>query len=139
MEKNMESFDAFEVLKGLSKIGKISKEVELEGIKLSICTLNSEQEEKVFIACSDLVGSAYFSRLKRETLKFAIKSVNGVSLNEYENLKDPEQSEKLKKETLEKLEKILGTWDEEIITFLYHKWNELSKEAKKKKKKIGIE
>lgn len=138
MEKSNENLEVFEVLKNLSKIGKVSKEVEIQGVKILIGTLNSEQEEKVFLACSELVGSAYFSRLKRETLKYAIKSVNGISLIEYENLKDPEQSEKLKKETLEKLEKILGSWDEEVITFLYHKWNEISKQSEEEFEKIGI-
>lgn len=138
MEKNIDNLDVFETLKKLSKIGKVFKEVEIEGIKILLGTLNSEQEEKVFIACSELVGSAYFSRLKRETLKYAIKSVNDISLNEYENLKDPEQSEKLKKETLEKLEKVLGSWDEEVITFLYHKWNEISKQSEEEFEKIGI-
>jgi hypothetical protein len=130
--------DAFEALKGLSKLGKRTKEIEIGSMKLLLSTMNAEQEGKVFIACSDLTGSAYFSRLKLETLKYALKAVDGARLDLYEEIKGEVEREESKKEILEKVQKILGTWDENVISFLYNKWAELSKESEEDLKASGV-
>lgn len=129
--------DVFAALSELSNIGKKSKEVPVGQLKLLLSTLDSEQESLVFIACSDMTGNAYFSRLKSETLKYAIIAVNGERLDSYVNAL-PEKKESLKKETLEKLENIIKTWDENVISFLYAKWIELTKESEEDLKKLGL-
>jgi hypothetical protein len=130
--------NAFEVLTELSKLGKMSREFEIGNMKLLLSTLDAEQEGNVFIACADLTGNAYFYKLKAETLKYSIKAVNGQRLDEYESVTDVAQREKMKKETLEKLEKIIGSWDENVISFLYSKWSVLSKESEEDLKSKGI-
>jgi hypothetical protein len=129
---------AFEALNELSKLGKKSKEVEIGSLKILLNTIDSEDEGNVFVACSELSGNAYFYKMKAETLKYAIKAVNGQRLDEYENINDEDKREEMKKETLEKLQKIIGKWDENVITFFYSKWTELTKEAEKELKEKGI-
>ena len=133
--------DAFAALSDLSKLGKKTKEVEIGEAKTKILlsTMDSEQEGNVFIACGDLNGNAYFFRLKAETLKYAIKAVNGKRLDEYENIKEADKREKLKAETLIELTKILNSWDENVISFLYGKWTELAKESEDDLKSKGIQ
>jgi hypothetical protein len=130
--------DAFEALGQLAKLGKKIKEVQLGDLKIELGTLNAEQEGNVFVTCADLTGNAYFNRLKLETLKYSIKAVNGSRLDDYEKLSEDAKREKLKIETLDKLQKILGSWDENVISFLYSKWSELSKEAEDELKSQGF-
>jgi len=130
--------EVFEALSQLSKLGKMSKEVELEGLKIELCTLDSNEEGEIFVTCADLTGNAYFSKVKSETLKYSIRAVNGKRLDEYKLIVEEKERDKLRKETLEKLQKILGTWDENVIAFLYGKWAELSKESEEDLVKKGI-
>jgi hypothetical protein len=130
--------NAFEALSELSKLGKLTKEVEVGQLKILLSTLDAEQEGEVFVACADLTGNAYFYKLKSETFKYSIKAVNGQRLDEYENVKETDKKDKLKKETFEQLSKILGTWDENVISFLYSKWAALSKESEEELKSKGI-
>ena len=130
--------NAFDSLTELAKLGKKTKEVEIAGVKLELSTLDAEQEGNVFVVCADLTGNAYFSKVKSETLKYSIRAVNGKRLDEYKLLKDESERNKLRKETLDKMQKILGTWDENVIAFLYGKWAELSKESEKDLIEKGI-
>lgn len=131
--------NAFDALTKLSELGKMTKEFDVAGMKLTLSTLDAEQESKVFIACGDLTGNAYFYKLKRETLKYSIKAVNGERLDTYEDLKNAAEREKLKTETLDKVSNILGTWDENVISFLYSKWASLSKDSEEELKTKGVE
>jgi len=130
--------DAFEALKSLSKLGKRTKEIQVGSMKLLLSTMNAEQEGNVFVTCSDLSGNAYFNKLRLETLKFALKAVDGSRLDSYEEINDEVEREKSKKQILEKVQKILGTWDENVISFLYSKWAELSKESEDDLKANGV-
>ena len=130
--------DVFEALSELSKLGKKTKEVELNELKIELSTLNAEDESATFVASADLTGSAYFAKIKSETLKYSIKAVNGIRLDEYELFKEVDKREKMKKETLDTLTKILGSWDENVITFLYSKWAELSKESEEDLRSKGL-
>jgi ADP-dependent phosphofructokinase/glucokinase len=130
--------DPFEALTELAKIGKMTKEFEIAEMKILLSTLDAESESNVFISCSDLSGNAYFNKLKAETLKYAIKAVNGQKLDGYEDIKEEVERNKLKKETLEKLAKILSQWDQNVISFLYKKWTELSKESEEDLKSKGL-
>jgi hypothetical protein len=130
--------NAFDALSELSKLGKKTKEVTVGELNILLSTLDAEQEGEVFVACAELTGNAYFYRLKKETLKYSIRAVNGQRLDDYENVKEQDKRDKLKKETLEKLSGILGTWDENVISFLYSKWAVLSKESEEDLKSKGI-
>jgi hypothetical protein len=130
--------DIFESLNELSKLGKKTKEVSVGETKILLSTLDASQEGEVFIACAELSGNAYFYKLKTHTLTHSIKAVNGQRLDAYENIKEKDEREKLKKETLEKVSNILGTWDENVISFLYSKWSILSKESEDELKKKGL-
>jgi hypothetical protein len=130
--------DAFESLTELAKLGKMTREVEMGEMKILLSTLDVKDEGDVFISCSDLTGNAYFYKLKCETLKYAIRAVNGQRLDGYESLKNGDERDKLRKETLEKLEKILGTWDQNVISFLYKRWVDLSEESEDQLKSKGI-
>jgi len=130
--------DAFEALSQLTKLGKKTKEIEIEGQKILLSTLDSEKEALVFVACSSLSGNAYFFKLKSETIKFSICAVNDIRLDEYQTIKDPSKKEQLKNETLSKLDSIIGTWDENIVSYIYSKWVELSKESEDELKKKGL-
>lgn len=130
--------DAFAALSELSKIGKKTKIVEVGELKLLLSTLDSELEGLVFIACADYTGNAYFYKLKAETLKYSIRAVNEQRLDEYELLTDETKKEQLKQETLDKLQKIIGTWDENLVSFLYSKWMELTKESEKELIEKGL-
>lgn len=129
--------DAFEALTELGKLGKKQKEEQIGETKLLLSTIDAEQEGNVFMACAELTGNAYFFKLKSETLKYAIRAVNGKRLDEYENAK-VEERDKLKKETLEKVAKILGSWDQNVISFLYSKWLDLTKESEKELQSKGL-
>lgn len=130
--------DAFAALGELAKLGKKTKVVDVGELKLLLSTLDSEQEGLVFIACAELTGNAYFLKMKSETLKYAIRAVNEQRLDDYESFVDLEVKTRVKNETLEKLEKIIKTWDENIISFLYSKWMELTKEADNDLKEKGL-
>jgi hypothetical protein len=130
--------DAFAALSELSKLGKKTEIVDINSLKLLLSTLDSEQEGYVFAACAEMVGNAYFLKLKSETLKYAIRAVNEQRLDEYETLIDADKREQVKNETLSKLEKIIGTWDENVISFLYSKWSALTKVAEKELKEKGL-
>lgn len=130
--------DAFEALSELSKLGKKTKEVQVESLKLLLSTIDSDDEGNVFVSCSELTGNAYFYKMKAETLKYAIKAVNGQRLDEYEDVEDEEKRVEMRKETLGKLQKIIGTWDENVVSFFYSKWTELTKEAEEELKKKGL-
>jgi hypothetical protein len=130
--------DAFAALGELAKLGKKTKTVEVGDLKLLLSTLDSEQEGFVFIACAELSGNAYFLKMKSETLKYAIRAVNEQRLDDYESFVDLDVKIRVKNETLEKLEKIIKTWDENIISFLYSKWMELTKEADADLKEKGL-
>jgi len=139
MSKNENKIEsAFEALTKLSEIGKKSKVEQIGNLKLLLTTLTSDEETNVFIACSELTGNAYFNKLKSETLKYAIKAVNDQRLDEYESIKEEVKREVLRKETLLKLEKILGSWDENVIAFLYTKWVAISKESEKELQEKGF-
>jgi tRNA threonylcarbamoyladenosine modification (KEOPS) complex Cgi121 subunit len=130
--------DAFESLTELAKLGKKTKEVEIAEMKILLSTLNVQQEGDVFVTCADLTGNAYFYKLKCETLKYSIKAVNGQMLDAYEDIKIEADREKMRKETLEKIAKILSSWDENVISFLYRQWVELSKQSEEELKEKGI-
>lgn len=130
--------DAFAALSELSKLGKKTDVVEIDSLKLLISTLDSEQEGEVFAACAEMSGNAYFYKLKAETLKYAIRAVNEQRLDEYETLVDADKREELKNQTLTKLQSIIGTWDENVISFLYSKWTELTKKAEEDLKSKGL-
>lgn len=130
--------DAFAALGELAKLGKKTKIVDVGDLKLLLSTLDSEQEGFVFIACAELSGNAYFLKMKSETLKYAIRAVNEQRLDDYESFVDMEVKMRVKNETLEKLEKIIKSWDENIISFLYSKWMELTKEADADLKEKGL-
>ncbi len=135
--------NAFDVLTRLSKLGKKSKIVDLGDVKIKLATLDSQQESDVFISCTDLTGNAYFYKLKAETLKYAIKEVDGERLDSYEDIKETDDKEKERKEAMKKdilirLSKILNSWDENLISFLYSKWLELSNESEEELKAKGI-
>jgi len=132
------SGSAFEALSELSKYGKKTKVVSVGEVKLTLATLNSEQEGNVFISCSDLNGNAYWYKLKRETLKYSVKAVNEMRLDEYEKVEDKDKREVLKKQTLESIDEIMGNWDENLIDYLYSKWSELSKESEEELSSQGI-
>lgn len=130
--------DAFEALSELSKLGKKTKEVDVGDLKILLSTLDADQEGEVFVKCADLTGNAYYYKLKSETVKYAIRAVNGKRLDEYETVKEQDKRDKLKKETLDKLSTIIGTWDENVISFLYSKWASLSKESEDELKSKGV-
>jgi len=130
--------DAFEMLKDLSKLGKKTKEVSIGQLKLLMSTLDADQEGNIFITCADLTGNAYFNKLKSETLKYSIRAVNDQRLDEYEKIEDSKKREELKKDTLSKLEKIIGSWDENVISYLYKVWSDLSKESEEELRQQGI-
>lgn len=130
--------DAFSALSELSKLGKKTDIVDIDGLKLLISTLDSEQEGEVFAACAEMSGNAYFYKLKSETLKYAIRAVNEQRLDEYEAIAEIDKREELKKQTLDKLQKIIGTWDENVISFLYSKWTKLTEVAEEELKTKGL-
>lgn len=130
-------FDIFGALEEISKLGKLTKTVDLDGLKITISTLDSEQEGLVFITSSDFTGNAYFYKMKSETLKYAIRAVNDVNLFGFEEA-EPEKIDKLKEETFSKLEKIIAKWDENVISFLYNEWVDLTKESEKVLTSKGI-
>ncbi|MDD5649718.1 MAG: hypothetical protein PHF86_04760 [Candidatus Nanoarchaeia archaeon] len=134
----MGTTDIFSVLSELSKLGKKTKDVKIGELNLTLSTLDSDQEGNVFISCSDLTGNAYFYKLKSETLKHAIKVVNGKHLDDYEGIDDESKLKKAKQETLDKLGKIIGSWNETVISFLYSKWIELTSEVDKELKEKGL-
>jgi hypothetical protein len=76
--------------------------------------------------------------MKAETLKYAIRRVNDQRLDEYETLIDPDKKAQLKRETLDKLEVVIGTWDENIVSFFYAEWMKLTKESEAELKEKGL-
>jgi hypothetical protein len=124
------AFDIFAALEDISKLGKLTKDVKVDNLSITLSTLDSEQEGLVFITSSEFTGNAYFYKMKAETLKYAIRAVNGIKLDVYTEA-SPEKIESLKDETLSKLEKIIAKWDENVVSFLYNEWVELTKESEK--------
>ena len=106
---------AFEGLEKLGELGKKEKEVKAGNVKLTIGTLDSEEEVEVFSACSNLSGNSYFYKLKKETLKYCIKAVDGKRLDDYKKVDDQKEREKLRDEVLEKKSAIIKTWDDTVI------------------------
>lgn len=130
--------DAFAALESLSKLGKKEGDVKLGDLTLTLGTLDTDQESNVFISCAELTGNVYFYRLKIETLKYSLKAVNEVRLDDYLRLEKVEDREKLKKETFDKIETIVKTWDENVVSYLYSEWAKLSKASEEELKSKGI-
>jgi len=130
--------DAFSALESLATIGQSSIDVKVENISLTLSTLGANHETLVFIACSELNGTAYFHKLKQETLKYAITKINNQELYKYPDLKTDGEKETLENETREKVEGIISGWREEVIDYLYEKWNDMSRISEEEMKKKGI-
>ena len=130
--------DALSTLKELSKLGKKEKEYSIGDVKITLGTLDTEQEGNVFTSCADLAGNAYFYKLKLETIKHSLRVVGNERLDIYLDVKEIDKREEMKKEVLDKIANILKTWDENVVSYLYSKWSELSKESEEELKAKGI-
>jgi hypothetical protein len=130
--------DAFKALEELSKLGKVEGEVKLGEVKLILGTLDTEQESDVFGACSELTGNAYFYKLKLGTVKYSLKAIGDVRLDDYLKIEKADERKKAKEDTLAKISEIIGKWDENVISYLYSEWNKLAKKSEDDLKTKGI-
>ena len=123
----------------LAEIGKDSDEVEInKDFKLTINTLGSEDENKVFVFAAGFEGSEYFSKHKRETLVYSISAINGKSLREYEKIQDIETYKKVKEESIAKIRRTIDKWNDDIINFIYAKYHVLVAKNEKKLEEMKI-
>jgi len=131
--------DPFELLIRASEIGKKSKDIVLSNdFEITLQTLNSEDEMNVFAYSENFEGGKFLTRHKIETLVYAIVKVNKKDLREYEKEEDLEKRKKLKEEVLTKVRAIVSTWRDELISFVYSEFGELTDESEKEMIKMGI-
>jgi hypothetical protein len=74
--------DLFSALKNLGEEYTVKRDVNFEELKVivGLQTLSAVEEVKVLESCRSLEGSQYLQTLKRNSLAYAIKSVNGTLL-----------------------------------------------------------
>jgi len=130
--------DPFEKLNELSKLGKKEKDVLIGEVTVTVGTIDADDETNVFISCAKYDGTSYFYKLKQETLKYAIKAVDTIRIDDYKRIIKDEDREAAKKQALERIEKIIKTWDDGLINYLYTEQAQLAKDSEKDLEKLGI-
>jgi hypothetical protein len=132
--------DPFEALNKLAELSKETEEVTIaDNFKILLSTVGAEDEAEIFAAAAEKKATTdYFSKTKRETLVRAVIAINGLSLREYDKLEKLEEYSKIREETLSKVRKIVDTWDDNLVTFIYGKWSAIVKKNEDKLVKMKI-
>ena len=130
--------DPFELLDQLVNIGKETTDIDITPeFKITISTFGSEDEADIFsIASKDT--TQYTSLHKRETLVRAIIAINGKTLRDYEKIEDVKEYKAKKDMTNEKVRKIVSSWNENLVSFIYSEWYKLVSKSEKKLEEMKI-
>ena len=130
--------DPFSFLDKIEEIGKHEKTVKLnDDFSILLSTISADEEAQIFKNCANYEGSEYITRSKIETLVFAIKGVNDNKFN-YDEIENEEERSKERNTAINELRKRIAKWRDEVITYLYQEWLELTKNSEEQLKKIGI-
>jgi hypothetical protein len=130
--------DAYAFLSKITELGKAKKEVKInDDLSLTLETLTAEDEVELNQACNGYSGLAYFTKSKIETVVMSIKAVNKIRFN-YDEAKTDEEKIQLKIDALEKIRKIIGTWHDDVISFVHTEYLKLAVESEGQLRKIGI-
>jgi hypothetical protein len=131
--------DPFEFLEQMSKIGKMTKTITVvENFKVTLSTLDSDDEGTILANTDDTKGTEFFSRYKQETLSFAIKAINDKPLNFYETIEDEKERKTKKEECIEKIKTILKKWNDDLLSFVYNEYIQMLEENEQRLVKLGI-
>lgn len=130
--------DPFALLGELSKIGKKEKEIEVTGCKIKLGTINAEDEAEVFSVSKEHGTMEFFARTRIETIARAIIEVNGENLKKYENIEGRDERLRAKAEVIAKLKEVVGSWNEELVMYVYTEYSKMLVESEQEMKDKGI-
>lgn len=129
--------DIFGELSKIAKIGYVEKDAKVGNVNLTLSTLTAEDEAEVFNNCIGYDGISFISRNKIETLVYSIKAVNGERFN-YEALTDREQYLVERGNAINSLRKVIGSMQEDMVSFLYSEQLSVANKGEEELKKAGI-
>jgi hypothetical protein len=117
-----------EILNGIRKTFNKSKLVEMKdlGLTFEIESLTSEEELKVLEACKDIDGASYISWIKRYSLAYAIKKLNGLVIPDDVSYEE-EGKNKSKSKFLYMGEQI-AQWPSSLLDMLFEVYTNLQTE-----------
>ena len=131
--------DPFEILGMLASVGRKTRDVTVtEDFKIILETLNVESETLVFANTAKYEGSEYFTKHKIETLAFSMSAINGKSLREYDKIENLEERGKAREIVVNRIRSIVGTWDDNVISYVYSEFAALVSENEADMVKKGI-
>ena len=114
------------ILRDFIHLGQSEEEVEVLGFKVKYRTLTTDEQTAVFDHCARYSDFARVSALRRETLIYAMETVNGIPLEEAYRKKDEEDLS-----DLEKRRRIIGAMDTEAINVFFSKHSDVSEKRTK--------
>jgi len=122
-----------DILRGFIHLGKSEEVVEVLGFKIKFRTLETDEQTAVFDHCSRYADFARVSALRRETLIYAIETINDVPLEQLyrENNVSQEEGEKEEVSSIEKRRRILGKMDTEAINVIFAEHSRISEKRSK--------
>ncbi len=121
-----------DILRDFIHLGKSEEEVEVLGFKIRYRTLTADEQTAVFDHCARYEDFARVSVLRRETLIYAIETINGAPL---EDLYLGEDKDKIS--DIEKRRKILGKIDTEVLSVIFSEHSEMSEKRNQVLEKLG--
>ena len=120
-----------DILAKIQKSFKIRRSVDFDDIDLHIDMepLTSVEEVKVIEAVRDFEGAEYLEAMKRFSLAFAIKRINGMTFGEGETVTEEVDGKIVSKSKFLVLREYVAKWPTAFINSLFDSYSNILEEA----------